>query len=82
MKDASAKENIAKSIGSVEDPMLMDLETGAFKPRKAKKEKTPVELALANLKSFEKKILYCKLMVLTLYIQQVSLCKVCLNMYS
>ena len=56
MKDADAKMSIAKELelGPGGNP-LMDLETGAFKPRKMKKEKTREQTAASDLKMFEKK---------------------------
>ena len=67
MKDPDAKKTIAKNLVSLVDPTMMDLESGAFKAKKAKREKTPVETALSDLKAFEKKILYCKLMASTIF---------------
>eukprot|EP00435_Cladocopium_sp_Y103_P032467 s754_g8.t1 len=49
VKDPEAKKNIAKNIGSLEGPALMDLESGAFKAKKAKKEKSPSEQAVKAL---------------------------------
>lgn len=57
VKDAASKKSIAKNLGDMDGPALIDLETGAFKPKKPKREKTPAELALADLKAFEKKTL-------------------------
>lgn len=44
-------------MGDVSDAALMDLESGAFKAKKARKEKFPEELAVAELKTLEKKII-------------------------
>ena len=57
VKDADSKKSIAKSLGDMDGPALMDLETGAFKAKKAKREKTPAEKAVSDLKAFEKKTL-------------------------
>jgi len=55
VKDPEQKKMIAKNIGDFGGPTMMDLETGAFKAKKAKKEKAPNAVAAADLKSFEKK---------------------------
>lgn len=57
MKDEASKKAIASGMGDVSDAALMDLESGAFKAKKARKEKSPEELAVAELKTLEKKIL-------------------------
>lgn len=55
MKDPEQKRMIAKNMGDIGGPTLMDLESGAFKAKKPKKEKAPNVVAAADLKSFEKK---------------------------
>ena len=57
VKDDASKKTIASGMGDVSDAALMDLESGAFKAKKARKEKSPEELAMAELKTLEKKIL-------------------------
>lgn len=57
VKDDASKKSIAKNLGNMDGPSLIDLETGAFKPKKPKREKTPAELASSELKAFEKKTL-------------------------
>lgn len=56
VKDGAAKKAIASSLGDLGGANLMDLETGAFKPKKGKKEKTLEEQSMADIKSLEKKI--------------------------
>lgn len=50
---------MAAQLDDLEPSALMDLESGAFKAKKAKKIKTPQETALAELKAFEKKFPVC-----------------------
>ena len=59
---------IAKNIGDFSEPALMDLESGAFKAKKPKKEKTATEIAVADLKAFEKKTLNCNRMYVPVYV--------------
>lgn len=68
VKDAAAKKMIAKNIGDFSEPALMDLESGAFKAKKPKKEKTATEIAVADLKAFEKKTLNCNRMYVPVYV--------------
>lgn len=61
VRDGGSKQLIAKQLGALaEDMPRFDLETGQIKVKKAKKQKTPEEQALADLKVFEKKMLYSK----------------------
>ena len=71
VKDAAAKKEIAKNIGDMGEPALMNLESGAFKPKKQKKEKTPIEIAAADLKAFEKKTLNCNRICLPVYVAMI-----------
>ena len=57
MNDDASKKAIASAMGDVSDAALMDLDTGAFRAKKARKEKSPEELAMAELKTLEKKFL-------------------------
>lgn len=57
VKDGAAKAAIAGSLGDLGGAELMDLETGAFKAKKAKKEKTLEEQSMADLKSLEKRFM-------------------------
>lgn len=59
VRDDASKQLIAKQLqGLAEDMPRFDLETGQIKGKKPKKEKTPQEQAVADLKQFEKKMLY------------------------
>lgn len=73
VKDPAAKQAIAKNIGDISEPVLMDLESGAFKAKKQKKEKTANEIAVADLKAFEKKTLNCTRMYGPLYVPVIRL---------
>lgn len=57
VKDPELKMAIAKEMGDLGSAPLMDLETGAFKAKKVKKEKSPQEAAMSELKAYEKKFL-------------------------
>lgn len=57
VKDLQSKQAIARKIGDIGSTSLIDLETGAFKAKKAKKQKTPEENAMADVKTLEKKLL-------------------------
>lgn len=57
VKDPEAKKAIAKEMGDLGSAPLMDLETGAFKAKKVKKEKSAEEAAMCDLKAYEKKFL-------------------------
>lgn len=59
VKDAETKKALSKQMSGIDldAPAVMDLESGAFKVKKPKKEKSPTELASQELKSFEKKLL-------------------------
>lgn len=62
VKDLQSKQAIAKKIGDIGSTNLIDLETGAFKVKKAKKQKSPEEQAMADMKALEKRLLvnqYC-----------------------
>ena len=61
VKDPEQKRMVAKNIGDIGGATMMDLESGAFKPKKAKKEKSPNAVAVADLKGFEKKNLVSSL---------------------
>lgn len=56
VRDDAAKKLLAKQLGSLNDDIArFDIETGQIKSKKPKKEKTPAELALQEIKTFEKK---------------------------
>ena len=59
MKGDEAKKIVAKQLGCLNDEMpSFDMETGQIKSKKANKTKSPEEQAIAELKVFEKKILF------------------------
>ncbi len=55
VRDKAGKEQIAKQLGSLNDLAMVDMETGQIKAKKAKKQKSPSEQAVADLKVLEKK---------------------------
>lgn len=58
VRDDATKKLLAKQLGSLgEDIPRFDIETGQIKSKKAKKEKTPQEIAVNEMKQFEKKLL-------------------------
>ena len=58
VRDAAGKALLAKQLGDLNTNLpQFDLKTGAIKSKKAKKEKTPVEQAVVDLKTLEKKLL-------------------------
>ena len=57
MRDKTGKDLIAKQISSMDDMPRFDMETGQIKAKKAKKEKSPQEKAIADVKTLEKKSL-------------------------
>ena len=59
VKDAKSKSLVAKQLGNMNTSQLpeFDLDTGAFKVKKPKKDKSPRDLAVLVLKELEKEIL-------------------------
>ena len=61
MKDLVAKQ-LKTGLESLEGQQpLMDLKTGTIKSKKGKKERSPAQLASAEIKQFVSKLLSCKL---------------------
>lgn len=61
-RDAGAKQLLAKQLAGVNaNPQeLMNLQTGAIRSKKAKKEKSPQEESMAEMKKLNKKFFVCK----------------------
>lgn len=58
VRDAAGKALLAKQLGDLNTNVpQFDLKTGAIRSKKAKKEKSPVEQAVGDLKTLEKKLL-------------------------
>ena len=57
VRDKTGKEQIAKQLSSMDDMPRFDMETGQIKSKKAKKEKSPQDKAIADVKALEKKLL-------------------------
>ena len=58
VRDAAGKALLAKQLGDLNTNVpQFDLKTGAIRSKKAKKEKSPVEQAVSDLKTLEKKLL-------------------------
>lgn len=59
MRDGASKELIKKQLGDVANnqPNFVDLKTGQIKSKKAAKEKTPLQIAIADLKTLSNKLL-------------------------
>ena len=58
VRDDNAKKLIAKQLGGLMDDVPnLCLKTGQIKSKKAKKEKTPEDMAVQELKALEKKLL-------------------------
>ena len=56
VRDANAKKLIAKQLGGLMDDVpSFCMQTGQIKTKKAKKEKTPEDMAVQELKQLEKK---------------------------
>ena len=68
VRDKAGKEQIAKQLGSLNDMAMVNIETGQIKSKKPKKEKTPSEQAVADLKTFEKKNLIPNLCSIYFYL--------------
>lgn len=58
VKDTAARDMLKKQLGGLGNNIgpFMDLNTGAIKNKKVRKEKTAEEEALAELKKLEKKV--------------------------
>ena len=78
VRDAAGKALLAKQLGDLNTNLpQFDLKTGAIKSKKAKKEKTPVEQAVIDLKTLEKKLLnrhFILLLILTMSLGVVMIC--------
>ena len=58
VKDAASKGLLSKQLGGLtQDVAFLDQATGVFKCKKPKKEKTPEQEAMAEIKKLEKKFL-------------------------
>ena len=59
MRDQGAKDLLKKQLQGLADgmPELMDLKTGRLTNKKPKKEKTPEEEVMIDLKKLQKKLL-------------------------
>jgi len=59
VRDGASKELIKKQLGDVANnqPNFVDLKTGQIKSKKAAKEKTPLQIAIADLKTLSNKLL-------------------------
>lgn len=61
VKDTNARKMLAKQLGEFGNEFAnFDLSTGQVKQRKAKKEQSPEQLAMKDLKTLFKKQLDCK----------------------
>lgn len=62
-RDAGAKKLLAKQLAGVNanQQELMNLQTGVIKSKKAKKEKTPAEESMGEMKKLNKKFFVCKM---------------------
>lgn len=60
VRDGAAKNLLSKQLSGVgAAPDFMNLQNGSFRPKKAKKEKSPMEESMADMKKLLKKIFVC-----------------------
>ena len=55
VKDSAAAGLLKKQLGGLADPTFMDLKTGAIRSKKAKKERTPEQEAISEMKKLHAK---------------------------